>query len=89
MPVSYLKIDRSFVTQMIESEENSEIVETIIRLAQNLKMKVVAEGTETGEQLARLKTLNCRFGQGYFFAKPMEAATAGMFIDKILEIQPA
>ena len=87
LPVNYLKIDRSFVARMIESEENSEIVSTIIKLAQNLKMKVVAEGIETAEQLARLKILNCEYGQGYFFAKPMEAEAAEMFINKSLENQ--
>jgi len=80
LPVSYLKIDRSFVMRMMESEENSEIVSTIIKLSQNLKMKVVAEGIETVEQLAHLKNLNCEFGQGYFFSKPLEAQAAGLFI---------
>jgi EAL domain-containing protein (putative c-di-GMP-specific phosphodiesterase class I) len=84
LPVSYLKIDRSFITQMIESEENSEIVHTIIRLAQNLKMKVIAEGIETKQQLAQLKSLNCEYGQGYIFAKPMEAQAAETFIAKSL-----
>jgi len=85
LPVNYLKIDRSFVTRMIGSEENSEIVHTIIKLAQNLKMKVVAEGIETAEQLAQLKILNCEYGQGYFFSKPLEAEAAETFIDKNLE----
>ncbi len=85
LPVNYLKIDRSFVMRMTESEENGEIVSTIIKLAQNLKMKVVAEGIETAAQLVRLKSLNCEYGQGYFFAKPMEAETAEMFIDKSME----
>jgi diguanylate cyclase (GGDEF)-like protein/PAS domain S-box-containing protein len=65
LPVSYLKIDRSFIARMIEGEENSEIVHTIIKLAQNLKMKVIAEGIETNQQLAQLKGLNCEYGQGY------------------------
>lgn len=85
LPVSYLKIDRSFVTRMIESEENSEIVQTIIRLAQNLKMKVIAEGIETGEQLAHLKNLNCEYGQGYFFSRPLSAKAAEMFLEKRME----
>ena len=85
LPVSYLKIDRSFINRMIESSENAEIVHTIIRLAQNLKMKVVAEGIETDEQITHLKSLSCEFGQGYFFAKPMEAAVAEAYIVKNLE----
>lgn len=85
LPVSYLKIDRSFITRMIDGEGKSEIVHTIIKLAQNLKMKVIAEGIETSEQLIKLKMLNCEYGQGYIFAKPMEAKAAETFIAKSLE----
>jgi len=85
LPVDYLKIDRSFVIRMIDSEENSEIVHTIIKLARNLKMKVVAEGIETSEQHAQLKILNCEYGQGYLFSKPLEAEAAELFIVKNLE----
>jgi diguanylate cyclase (GGDEF)-like protein/PAS domain S-box-containing protein len=81
LPVSYLKIDRSFVMRMTDNGENSEIISTIIKLAQNLKMKVVGEGIETAEQLAHLKSLNCEYGQGYFFSKPLEAEAAGLLID--------
>ena len=80
LPVNSLKIDRSFVSQMSESEEHSEIVRTIVRLAQNLKMDVIAEGIETSEQLDQLNELNCGFGQGYLFAKPMGAEMAEAFI---------
>lgn len=83
LPVSFLKIDRSFVTRMMENKENSEMVETIIRLAQNLKMKVIAEGIETTEQMAHLQMLNCEYGQGYFFSKPVEAEIAASLIGKL------
>ena len=82
LPVNYLKIDRSFVSRMVESEENGEIVHTIIKLAQNLKMKVIAEGIETGEQLLKLKMLNCEYGQGYFFSKPLGVELASKFINE-------
>ncbi len=82
LPVDYLKIDRSFVSRMTDSNENSEIVFTIIKLAQNLKMKVIAEGIETADQLAHLKRLNCEYGQGYFFSKPLEAKAAEKFIEE-------
>ena len=85
LPVNYLKIDRSFVTQMIESGENSEIVRTIVKLAQNLKMRVIAEGIETAEQLVQLKNLNCEYGQGYLFAKPLDATAAAIYLDGVLE----
>ncbi len=69
---------------MIESEENAEIVLTIIKLAKNLKMNVVAEGIETEQQFERLKKLSCEFGQGYFFAKHLEAAATEKFISENL-----
>jgi diguanylate cyclase (GGDEF)-like protein/PAS domain S-box-containing protein len=78
--VSYLKIDRSFISRMAESAENGEMVSTIIKLARSLKMKVVAEGVETAEQAAGLRKLDCDYGQGYFFAPPLDAAAAGDFI---------
>jgi diguanylate cyclase (GGDEF)-like protein len=75
-PVSTLKIDRSFVSRMTESEGTAEIVRTIMRLAQNLGMDVVAEGVETERQREQLKALECEFGQGYYFSKPMDGGVA-------------
>ena len=82
LPVSFLKIDRSFVSRMMSSKKNSEMVQTIIRLAQNLRMKVIAEGIENTEQMAHLQILNCQFGQGYFFSKPLPADEAAQLIGK-------
>jgi diguanylate cyclase (GGDEF)-like protein len=70
-PVSTLKIDRSFVSRMTESDGTAEIVRTIMRLARSLGMDVVAEGVETEGQRARLTDMDCEFGQGYYFSKPM------------------
>jgi diguanylate cyclase (GGDEF)-like protein/PAS domain S-box-containing protein len=86
LPLSYLKVDRSFVTNMEESRENSEIVNTIIKLAKNLKIKVVAEGIETAGQLEKLKLLNCEYGQGYYFSKPLNPIAANDFIDKAIRV---
>ncbi|MBV9214696.1 MAG: EAL domain-containing protein [Acidobacteria bacterium] len=80
LPVHYLKIDRSFIRRMVQSEEHREIVNTIVRLAQNLKMKVVAEGIENTDQLIELSKLNCEYGQGYYFSKPLSAREAKAFI---------
>lgn len=80
LPVDYIKIDRSFVSRMIENKENFEIVFTIIKLAQNLKKKVIAEGIETIEQLNHLKNLRCEFGQGYYFSEPLAASAAEKII---------
>lgn len=80
LPVSTLKIDRTFVTRMTESRENGEIVFTVIKLAQNLKMQVIAEGVESREQFERLREIGCENGQGYFFSKPLDAEDARLFI---------
>lgn len=79
-PINTLKIDRSFITHMVENNENAEIVRTITGLAQNLGMDVVAEGVETREQLEILRGLGCQFGQGYFFSKPIDTEGAEAFI---------
>ena len=70
LPFDTLKIDRSFVYSVGESGENSEILQTIISLAKNLKKKVIAEGIETEAQLSLLQNLGCDYGQGYLLARP-------------------
>ncbi|MGB8508999.1 MAG: bifunctional diguanylate cyclase/phosphodiesterase [Pyrinomonadaceae bacterium] len=75
-PVDTLKVDRSFVSRMGEGGENAEIVRTIITLASNLGMAVIAEGVETAEQHEQLCALRCEFGQGYLYSRPSNAATA-------------
>lgn len=82
LPVSSLKIDRSFISRMGKSEENREIVQTIVRLAQNLKMQVVAEGIETMDQLTDLVDMGCEFGQGYLFASPLDSQEARQYIEE-------
>ncbi|ACB51227.1 hypothetical protein cce_1877 [Crocosphaera subtropica ATCC 51142] len=70
-PVDTLKIDRSFISNLSKNKEGLEIVKTIINLGRNLNMDIVAEGIETDEQLKLLKQLNCQYGQGYLFSKPL------------------
>ena len=79
-PISTLKIDRSFVSRMTSNNENAEIVRTIVMLARNLDMNIVAEGVETEGQLAQLKSLECEYGQGYFFSKPVAAEGAARLL---------
>jgi EAL domain-containing protein (putative c-di-GMP-specific phosphodiesterase class I) len=79
-PIDTLKIDRSFVTRMVDNSENIEIVRTIIMLAQVLGMDVVAEGVETKEQLALLRKLGCENGQGYYFSRPTSTTEAEKII---------
>jgi len=68
-----LKIDRSFVSEMLINIESQEIVKTILSLGSNLGMEVVAEGVETSDQASLLKSLGCKYAQGYFFSKPLDA----------------
>jgi PAS domain S-box-containing protein len=72
IPVDTLKIDRAFISNMDSDPENREIVRAIIVLAHNLGLKVVAEGTETEENINLLKQLNCEMAQGYFFSRPAD-----------------
>ncbi|HEY0080636.1 MAG TPA: EAL domain-containing protein [Pyrinomonadaceae bacterium] len=81
-PIDTLKIDRSFVTQMSDNDENTEIVRTIIMLARNLKMNVVAEGVETEQQLAQLISLGCGYGQGYYFSKPVDSEAVSQMLSE-------
>lgn len=75
-PFDCLKIDRSFIGQMDSNNKSSEIVRTILMLAQNLKLEAVAEGIETEEQLKQLQLLGCKLGQGFLFSKPIDAQAA-------------
>jgi EAL domain-containing protein (putative c-di-GMP-specific phosphodiesterase class I) len=72
-PFDTLKIDRSFVEQLgCSGSKSAKIVQSIIALASDLGMNVIAEGIEDESQITRLKELNCRCGQGFYFSKPME-----------------
>ncbi len=70
-PMDLLKIDRSFISRVDVDGEKLELVRTIITLAWNLGMDVIAEGVETTKQLAQLKALKCEYAQGYLFSEPL------------------
>ena len=76
LPIHTLKVDRSFVRRMGVNGENSEIVRTIISLAHNLNLDVIAEGIETADQLRQLQAFGCEHGQGYCLARPLDVASA-------------
>lgn len=76
LPADVLKIDRSFVARVQEGGTDAEFVNTIVMLAGSLGMTTVAEGIETEEQESRLQALGARFGQGYYYSKPVDAAAA-------------
>ena len=71
MPVQALKIDRSFVTQLKDEDQNQAIVRSVVALGCALRMEVTAEGIETAEQAALVAQLGCQVGQGYYWARPL------------------
>jgi diguanylate cyclase (GGDEF)-like protein len=75
-PVDYLKIDQSFVRRMETGQDVLEIVRTIIGLAQQLGLRVIAEGIENAGQLDVIRSLNCEYGQGFYFSKPVNNESA-------------
>ncbi len=79
-PIDTLKIDRSFVMTMDAELQNLEITKAIISMADSLEIDVIAEGIETAAQLALLRDLKCKYGQGYFFSKPVDSSQATKLI---------
>jgi diguanylate cyclase (GGDEF)-like protein len=75
-PMDTLKVDRSFVSNMSNGAKNQEIVSTIVLLAHKLGMDVIAEGIEIETEKTILQSLNCEYGQGYLFAKPLDVESA-------------
>ncbi|MEO1670654.1 MAG: EAL domain-containing protein [Cyanobacteria bacterium J06631_2] len=79
-PVNALKIDRSFIQNMLQDRNNFEIIKMIIALARTLKINIIAEGIENFKQLKVLETLNCGYGQGYMFSQPVDSESAEIFL---------
>ncbi len=75
-PVDALKIDRVFISKMNTDHDNHEIVRLIIMLAHSVRLKVVAEGTETEEQITELKRLDCEMAQGFLYSPPVDRKAA-------------
>jgi PAS domain S-box-containing protein len=80
LPVDVLKIDRSFVMKMAQDAGYMGMVSTIVSLAHNLDLKVVAEGIETAEEAKLLKLLRCEQGQGYLYGRPVPAEEFGKLL---------
>lgn len=81
MPIDTLKIDKTFVNKAYENIRETQVIRSIIELAHNLNLQVVAEGVETKMQKEMLKNMNCNSIQGYYFAKPMSAADITKLLD--------
>jgi diguanylate cyclase (GGDEF)-like protein/PAS domain S-box-containing protein len=73
LPVSLLKIDRSFIKDIAGNSKDATIVDTIIHLAKSLDLKVLAEGVENNDQVLLLQQMNCDFAQGFYFSKSLQA----------------
>ena len=83
-PIDSLKIDRSFIARLgldgADAEPNASIVSTILSLARQMNLDVVAEGVETLEQAGKLREMHCPMGQGFFFSQPMPHEAAAIFM---------
>lgn len=84
LPLDFLKIDRLFVRDLVEDKVDQQIISSIVELAQGLNLDIVAEGAETPEQVAKLKTLGCGVIQGYYYAQPLKRDD---FIEYCLQFQ--
>jgi len=82
-PVDHLKVDRSFVSGLPEDGDDAVIVQAIIALGHRLKLRVVAEGVETEQQLAYLKQAGCDEMQGYYFGRPMIASDLAAMLERM------
>jgi EAL domain-containing protein (putative c-di-GMP-specific phosphodiesterase class I) len=80
-----LKVDRSLISQIDIDEESLEIVQKIVAIAHDLGMAMTATGVETAGQLAQLRVLECEYGQGYLFSKPVEGEAARKLIEAQLQ----
>jgi EAL domain-containing protein (putative c-di-GMP-specific phosphodiesterase class I) len=80
--IDFLKIDQSFTRNLAPGSPDLAVCEAIVVMAHKLGLKVIAEGVETQEQLDILKQIQCDYGQGYFFARPMPVAAFEEFLGK-------
>jgi diguanylate cyclase (GGDEF)-like protein/PAS domain S-box-containing protein len=81
-PLDALKIDRSFVMRMHEDDRSAQLVQTIIGLARSLGVVAVAEGIEMNDQFLELRRIDCEFGQGYLFARPLAATDVEIMLEE-------
>jgi diguanylate cyclase (GGDEF)-like protein/PAS domain S-box-containing protein len=80
LPPGTIKIDRDFIAALDDSSVEKGMVETLVGLARSLGMGVIAEGLETPQQLSRVRRLECEFGQGFYFSRPLNAEDARTLI---------
>jgi len=86
-PVDTLKVDRSFINRIGQTGENCAIIQTIINLARSLNMEVVAEGVETVEQLEFLRGMDCAYGQGFYYSRPVDSRSAAEMVKDLARLE--
>ncbi|MBH2034102.1 MAG: EAL domain-containing protein [Pseudomonadales bacterium] len=89
LPLDKIKIDKSFVQDLLEDEDDATIVRAIIQLAKSLGMQVIAEGVETIEQEAYIVAQGCNEGQGYLYSKPLPPGELTLFLKQSRRLSPA
>ena len=80
LPIDKLKIDKSFVNDMVHSSDARAIVQAIVAMAHRMHLRVVAEGVESAPQALALRDTGCDQAQGYYYARPLDASEAGSFL---------
>ena len=88
LPLDKIKIDKSFVQDLNEADDDATIVRTIIQLGHNLGMQVIAEGVETLEQEAYVIREGCHEGQGYLYSKPLNAGEMSLYLKQAQHCNP-
>ena len=89
LPLDKIKIDKSFVQDLLEDEDDATIVRAIIQLAKSLGMQVIAEGVETIEQEAYIVAQGCNEGQGYLYSKPLPPRELTLFLKQSRRLSAA
>ena len=80
-PIDMVKMDQSFVDDLSHGRGDQALVKSVVELGEALDMEIVAEGIERRDQLDHLSEMRCSIGQGYFFARPLDASGMGALID--------
>ena len=83
LPLDKIKIDKSFVPDLLDDDDDATIVRAIIQLGKSLGMQVIAEGVETAEQEAYIIAEGCHEGQGYYYSKPLPARELAVFLKQV------
>jgi EAL domain-containing protein (putative c-di-GMP-specific phosphodiesterase class I) len=88
MPIQALKIDSSFIEGVPHDPDSRALVLAMLAVARHFKLKVVAEGIETPEQVEYLRALGCEYAQGYFYSRPLPSATIIEYLERSGGVKP-